>query len=692
MFVGDASDRLSRPEKARESTAAARIGLPVDPRRVVAAFRAAARKLLLVALVSVAAGALVAKFLIPKTFVGSATVLWEPGATARADAAREIATLAQSVKLPANMLKVRAQLGASESVEALAKTIDVSLGESSMLINVSAKASKAEMAADVANTVVTVFLDSQRELSANRLREIVVGLRQSLVQSEAALAESRGRYDVFRGENHVADFPLEVQGAIAELARLHLAASDARVELQGLEAREGALKQSQDQSPEQLVVMRNEQMPDTARISELETELAEKRGKLSEDHPQVQALAAELAALKARGSVAPAVTSQTVGRNTVRDAVSAQLEESTAVRRSVEERTKALGQMTVEAEQRAQQLTGVQGEAARMLSDVKANEEHVAILFKQIATSEDDVRSAASNFQLVSRATPPEGSEHVLRRVVALLFPVLALLAAGLVVLTREFRRLHVRTAREAAYWGKAPVLCATAWPAGSEEEAARLARELCDATDRGPAVVGIASFAGAPSSGELVELLMQALRRRDVRCAAHDGTAMPARSKMSLADWIERPSFGKQIASLRDTHGLVLVALPSLAQRDAVRTAQRWLDALLLLVPSGKASALELARVRDDLGISGTGLGLVLVSDPSVAGSAPVGESGLMWRPSASPELVAQNAGTAKRGRRPRRRAEDATPSDIHTLEEFEEPDAPAEARSDPAREPTGH
>jgi hypothetical protein len=142
----------------------------------------------------------------------------------------------------------------------------------------------------------------------------------------------------------------------------------------------------------------------------------------------------------------------------------------------------------------------------------------------------------------------------------------------------------------------------------------------------------------------------------------------------------------------LRSTHVRVFVSLPSLAQRDAVRTAQRWLDGLLVLVPSGTISGPDLAAVREALGIPGSGLGLVLVSDSFSTGSSPVGDPARVWRPATSPERVARNSATRKRARRTKQRPEEDTPSDVHALEEFEESEAPNGDRSQRPRERTGH
>jgi len=623
----------------RLTTEAHRPGAPVDPRRVVAALRRARLPLISIAVASVVAAAFLGKFVLPRKYLAESTILWEPPFAAHTESTRQIATLAQSVKLPANLLRVRDKLAPTETIESVAKTIDVTVGDTSMLITVAATESSARTAVDVANTMVDVFLDSQRTLSANRLQQVVASLQESLVQGEAALIAARAKYDTFRAAHHVADFPAEVQAAITELARVKVAADDARVEVLELEAREASLRQSQGDSPEHMVVSRNEELPGAVRMSQLEIELAAKRAKLSNDHPVVAAAAAELDALRKRG-VGPSVTSQVIGRNAVRDAVSAQLEESSALRRAVEERTHALEDLRRDSEQRAGQLTAVQGEAARMLADVSANDDHVAGLFKQIAMAEDDVRAATSHFQVVSPATLPEHSQRGFRRIVALCLPFAVTFAAVFLVLWREIGRLRVRTAREAAYWSGAPVLSTTSWPNGGADEASRLARDVASATDAGCGVIGVttASTVEDGTSGALVEELLRSAQRRGRSCAVQESTVPWPMSKLTLADWLDRRAFGDRIARWRSTHDLVLVVLPPLSERDAVRTAQRWLDGMLVVVPSNVVPGPDLMRLREEMGMGERGLGVVLISDNLSPGAPPVGDAARLWRRPGAP------------------------------------------------------
>jgi uncharacterized protein involved in exopolysaccharide biosynthesis len=617
---------MFRPDLAAEETPKAPPATPgetggmvVDPRRILRAIGRVKRPLVGLLLGASLVGAVTAKLVLPKTYAAKATLLWEPPASAHTEGGRELTTLAQSVKLPTNLLAVRSELHRTETIEALAKSIDVTFADNSRLIEITGKDSERSRAAGLANAMVDVFLRAQRDVASNRLREVVLALRQSLLQSEKALSDSRTKYDHFRAEHHVDDFPFEIQGAIAETARLRVSAHDAEIELQGMQARESAFRHAQAASPTSVVMSQTEENTDASRLGRAETELSALRAKYSDDHPSVLALEAEVSGLKARARGMPhAVVGQTLGRNPVYDSLGAQLEESRAVRTAMAERARALGVVQREAELRATQLTAVQGEAARLLANVNANEEHVNVLLKQIAMAEDDVRVASSGFQLVSGATPPERAEKGFGRVVAIAVPALTALIALLVVVYRELRGMRIKTASEASYWGRAPVLASTSWPEDDGEPSAPAERYLADAFERRSGVVGIAPMGEGESAVALASAVVSRLEARGRTCVIIDAReSLYGARGAALADAIEHRSFADGIEKLREVRDHVLVLLPTTAQPMALRASLRSLDSLLIVLQSGKVRATELAALRATLGLKRGGLGLALTHVP---------------------------------------------------------------------------
>jgi uncharacterized protein involved in exopolysaccharide biosynthesis len=656
-----------------------RAGTPVEPRRVLAALKRAKRRLVIATVIAAVAGAVVGK-LTPKSYAASATVLWQPPAVAHIEPARELATLAQSVKLPANILAVRAKVSSTNTVEQMAKALDVTLGDNSMLLTITARERSPERSAELAQAAVDVFIEAQREGAAEKLREVVKALRASLAQAEAEHDQSRGRYDDFRIQNSVDDFPTEVQAAIQDVARLRVAVNDARVELGSLAARQDALQRAQARSPESVVLSRSEQNFDETRAGQLATELAELKGRYSSDHPRVQAIEAELTALRAQArATQPTVSGQTVGRSSLRDTLSAQIEESQAARSAVTERAKSLETLQREAGSRASALTAVQGEAARLLADVKVNEEHVALLLKQLAMGEDDVRGATSAFRLVSNATPPEHSEKAIGRIIAASTPLLVLIVGLLVIAGREIARARIVAGTEAAFFAKAPVLWSTSWPlavsapndatrADAAQEASALARELADVCEQRTGVLGVAPLGDATPAHDAARMLVDRLERRGRKVCLVDAAAPPAHEGTSAADLFESGAFGTRIAAHLARHDFVIVVLPSATDVGAMRAVVRWLDGLLVVVESGTQPLDVLGGLTDATADRGRGVGVVVVRVPHdllPAGHREVGDRSLTFREPSAQRRAIVTAGSIPRAgdgdapdKAPRRRA----------------------------------
>jgi uncharacterized protein involved in exopolysaccharide biosynthesis len=600
--------------------------MPVDPRRILEVLRRNGRWVLGACLLALVAGVVLATSVLSKTYSASASLLWEPPATVRSDAQRELSTLVNSVKLPVNLEQVRRKLVYKETLTQLARRLEVTTGEGSMLITVTGKASSRQAAADLTNAVVDVFLESQKRVSEARLQETAKALKQGLEQSQRALGEARSRYDAFRRENRIDDLAAETQAAIEELARLRVAENNARVELEGALSQERAQPAGRavDPAPPPQPVPPPSR-PADARVAQLEGELAEARSRYTDSHPRVRALESEIASYRARApaeprpATAPAPSLASAG-TTPPDARApvARILDPGAGRRSIEHRRKALETVIRDAERRASKLTGVQGQAAQLLADVTVAQDHTTSLLKQSATAEDDVRGASSNFQVVSRAAPPELADKGLGRVLVVLAPLAALLATLGVVLGREIGSLRVRTALEASFWSRAPVLWSTPWPFGSEQEARQLGREVADVLEAREGVVGVTAFGDTAAPGELAQLLVDRIATRGGACGLIDlrERCLP-HPDADLADALEHRSLGEQIARARDAFETVVLVLPSCEQISALRAALRWADALVVIVPSGAVGAPTLAGLRAALGLREGGLGLVVSCVP---------------------------------------------------------------------------
>lgn len=508
-----------------------------------------------------------------------------------------------------------------------------------MLLTVTAKAKSKETSRALAQATVDVFLESQRAKAQAKLQIVVDALRQSLAQAEVAQAEARSKYTEFRRFNHVEDFPLEVQTAIQEVARLRSAAKDTEVEVKSLEAKVHALRESQLQSPERVVLSQQEQLDDEVKKGQLETELAQLRAKLTDEHPKVRSTVAELDALKEHSkTTTPTIAAQVVGRSAIHDSLALSVEESSALRKSYTERAKTLATLKQQAEDRASSLTQVEGEAARLLADVKAHEDHVTLLLKQLAMAEDDVRAATSGFQVVSNPAEPEHSEKGIGRVIAAAVPLVGMVLTILFFVLRDLKNLKAKAPNEMAFWTNSPVLAVV----GDNDKVYDSGlRNLVEIVEKKPGVIGWTTLGTAAGMAEpLVEQMVKRLRRRGFdagEIAAKDVPARVVAKTLPLEERLESIAFGTWLGKQAQPYEHLSVQLPTCEDTNVIRAAARWLDSIFVVVKAGEYSVLELSRLKTRLGLEGLGLGLIIVDSQGEIQETvdSIGDTKTIWKQS---------------------------------------------------------
>jgi uncharacterized protein involved in exopolysaccharide biosynthesis len=324
---GPSSAPSTPPERARA-------GAPVDPGRVLRALGRGRRTLLATTLLSGLGGVVIAKTLVPREYTATAVLQWEaPDVPASERDGRALATLVNNVKLPTNLEKVRARLALNVTVDGLGKRVEVNPLKESNVVSVSARAPGSEEAARLADTVVRVFLDHVREVDGERRREEVARLQASVAQGHEEVAAVRAVYDAFRRENGIADLPAETQVAIEQAARLQAQADAARAESEAELARIEKLRGAAREQEARTLLSETDALPATRKLGEARAELSSLRSQLAADHPRVQALEAQVAALeKPATAEPPAPVARVVGRNPLWDAVQQSLTQSGAQR------------------------------------------------------------------------------------------------------------------------------------------------------------------------------------------------------------------------------------------------------------------------------------------------------------------------------------------------------------------------
>lgn len=578
-------------------------GHPIDLSRISRALVRGVRWLALAGALGAVAGFLIAKLLVERQYTAEAVLLWEPvEPDEEVTDERALRTLVDSVELPDNLAAVRRKLELDIPLAGLGEAIRVVSAEDSDLVLIEADWSDPAMAARIGNVLVATFLHRRRTVDLGRRLERVDELQATVREARGALSEARAAYDALRSAHGIADLSTETRVAIEHEARLRSDADAAVATASSQQAVNERLTLAAEREPETLVLTEQETRPALLRLVDTRAELEAARARLTEEHPEVRRLQAQERALAdiAFGEGALVAAQQTIGRNPQLDALRQGAMRADAMRVANEEQHDALQRMARSAAGRVQQLVSLEGEIAELESALAVRARLMQDAEASLALAIDAARTPRAGFRSLALATPPIRPRASKRRAVMLLVPLLALLAAALLLLSRELYGLRPHSCHEVAYWLGSPVVATTRWPIDPRAFGEFVADvDALEARGHGGSIL----LALSEEEERIAPNLAAALAGKCHDASCHRGTAVHFR------------------------HG----GATDLGARRAARASAR----VLLIVTSGAHTARRLRAFRrvlgpeTKLGVLLVGVGVDLAHQPDRAGDVDA-----LWRP----------------------------------------------------------
>lgn len=454
------------------SRAAKRPGTPVDPWWVLGMVRRGWRILAGALGAGLLAGGLVATLAIPSTYESTALIVADVDPDpANPWAAQE--ALDEGVELiehESTMIALRERLDLDEPLASLERRIDAEVDPEARVIRVAARSASASGAAALAGGMVDTFLDQRRENERARLLERARLARSELAAAQAQLADARREYDAFRQEHGIADLDEEQERAIAEAARLSAEADEEQVAAVSAGARMDVLRREARRLPRMQTATASSTDLVQNELATARAELAQARARYTADHPALQGLVARVESLereRRRGGRRAVQTDATSAVNPVRQDLEGTMAIAAADRATAIERQEGLRRLAEQARARVAALTELEGQASLLLAAVNVGETQVRELRRTIAESEDRAGDPQPGYHVAAAASTPERALPSKERKLAwALPPLIALALAFGVLFFRERGGPRVQTASEIAWWGGAPVIGTTTWPA----------------------------------------------------------------------------------------------------------------------------------------------------------------------------------------------------------------------------------
>ena len=563
MYDLPKSDAAASPALAPE--AEERPGVAVEPSRVLAALRDARRPALAAALVGGAMGFVVGKTILAQQWASEATLLvaapsagpGESGASG-GDAARHVRTVAETVKIEPLLGRVRSELGLSEPIEKLGKSIEVEASPDTNLVTVRTKRESARLATDLADAVTRAHVAARLASEKARLDDEVRHLDDEVARARRELDAARVEHEAFRRDNHLSDLAAELRVTL-ELATHH--ASDAESAGAVAEAereRARVLRDVAASEPALTIIAEQQVTPEASKLAEIRAQIAAERGRLDDAHPRLASLLAQASALETQlATRTPGlVTSQTLARNPRLEQIQQHLSNATSEQVAAQRKRESLTGAAASARTRIAELSALAGPLTALESEVKHREEHLRHVENRRAGVIEAARAPRADVSILSAATVPRHPLKPTARIAAVAFAAALALGATILTLARAFRGLRVTTTREAAFWSRVPTVAAVR--GASAEALAGLCEDL------------------VPERGALV---------------GHTLLVHLVPGDLSLALGVARFLGDASVASLRDGDPV-----------DDCRRKARSAERVLVLVRAGRHGARELAGLRQRL------------------------------------------------------------------------------------------
>ncbi len=451
---GDSEEKAKRP------------GFPVEPRRLITILSARRRVLgLTFGIASLVA--LIAFFLLPKTFEAQAVLLYEGSPVLDADGIPPTPTaFIDSALVPSRLTEIRERLGWDISLEELGTQLSAEL-QSETSVRLAASGRSAESTYALATTTLELFLEHQTDFNTKELARLTARNEASLARAKEQRQQAQLAFEEFREKSGRPDLLNEKAQLLSRAAELRARQDEAEVEIAAQQALITELEQVQEELPRQVVSSATRSSAIEGPLAQARSDLAEARATLSDQHPRVLALRERVSRLKAqRGSGSSGITEQTLSMNPARATVDQQLAGARAALAAAQERKSALEVLLADVKREATALSPEEGEARRILGDLSAAVVRVEELVVREAQLRDAALTPINRFKLLSPPVLPEHSHRSDKQVIAVvLIPWLATLICAVILLIRNLAELTVRAPSEVAWWGNGPVLGTTIWP-----------------------------------------------------------------------------------------------------------------------------------------------------------------------------------------------------------------------------------
>jgi uncharacterized protein involved in exopolysaccharide biosynthesis len=375
-----------------------------------------------------------------------------------------IKTLLDTLLLPGTLETAMRRTGVNIPGYQMASLVDIHMSRDSKAFTIAVTWDDPEIAAALTNSLVDSFIERNTDLRRHEIEKNLFRYRERYEEATLASDKLGDELLAFEASNDIADTRTQLIVLLEKRQEVEVNLRTTEGEVIAARQRIIDIGSQIDEQPEMIVQSSYYVNPLQKNLGQLEWELAQARGKYTDENPKVQDLLLRIEKLKAliedgKDDVSP---SNTYAHNPVREELTVNRYEAQAEAARMGTQVERLRTVLSELDQRVTQLTSTrkahedlqsrrQG-ALQLSSDLKERVDSLSVLLE----------AENGDFELIERARVPSTSNPTGRAVIMLAIFVFGGLLAIAIACAAELVNGSVKTRRDLEMMTDAPILLET--------------------------------------------------------------------------------------------------------------------------------------------------------------------------------------------------------------------------------------
>lgn len=360
-------------------------------------------------------------------------------------------TLLDTLLLPGTLDSAMRQAGVSMPSHELARLIDVHIGRESKAFTISVAWSDPETAAKLTNSLADVFINRNRAMRRSEIETSLINYRERLHNADAGFAARADTLLAFEATNDISDINTQLMVLLEKRQELEVNLRSLEGDLLSSNEEDSRLADHIAAEPDMIVQSSYYVNPLQKNLAQIEWELAQARGRYTDDNPKVKDLILRIDKIKAliASGTDNGTPSETFANNPVKQELTITRYEAKAEGLRLETRVTGMTNMLAELTGRINELTRQRKSHQALTLEKESALDLQRDLRQRVDSLEVLLLGQIGDFELLERANLPTQPGRTGRTLLVAGLTLLGLMAAVLVALGREYLTNRIRTVKD---------------------------------------------------------------------------------------------------------------------------------------------------------------------------------------------------------------------------------------------------